>query len=108
MIDLPLVDTPDGKILERRKDCIHCFALERRLIEVEGAFPDGPVKHFEYHQAKINAAKEEAEFWKTAKVELTKAGVSTLVSVIKTVLVLALVGLMYKLGLGAVAAALVK
>lgn len=82
--------------------------IDRRLTAVEMAFPDGPERHRDYHQAKINSAKEEAEFWKTAKIELTKAGVSTLVGVLKTILVLALVGLLYKLGLGAVAAALVK
>lgn len=72
------------------------------------AFPDGLEKHREYHQLKINAAKEEAEFWKAAKLELTKVGVSAVVGVVKTILVLALIGLMYKLGLGAIAAALVK
>lgn len=73
------------------------------------AFPDGPEKHREYHQSKINAAKEEAEFWKAAKMELTKVGVSALVSVVKTVALLAFVGLLYKLGLGGlVAGALTK
>lgn len=72
------------------------------------AFPDGVHKHYDYHQAKINAAKEEAEFWKAAKMELTKVGVSVLVGVVKAVLILALVGLLYKLGLGSVATDIVK
>lgn len=102
--------TGDDRRVTQQEHC-ECGALgifERRLAAVEAAFPDGPERHRDYHQAKINSAKEEAEFWKTAKIELTKAGVSTLVGVLKTILVLALVGLLYKLGLGAVAAALVK
>ena len=72
------------------------------------AFPDGPVKHFEYHQSKINSAKEEAEFWRAAKMELTKVGVSALVGVVKTVVLLAFFGMLYKLGLGTVVASLSK
>ncbi len=70
----------------------------------EEAFPDGPAKHGEYHLAKITSAKEEAEFWRAARLELAKVGVSALVGVVKAVLVLALVGFLYKLGLGAVVA----
>lgn len=72
------------------------------------AFPDGPLKHAEYHQAKINSAREEAEFWKTAKLELTKGGVSVVLWVVKTLLLLAGLGLLYKLGLGGLAAGLTK
>lgn len=43
-----------------------------------------------------------------AKLEMTKVGVSTLFGVLKTVVILALVGALYKFGLGAVAAQLVK
>lgn len=107
-IVVPMVDTPSGPIPERRSERIELFHIERRLAAVEGAFPDGPEKHREYHQAKINAAKEEAEFWKTAKLELTKVGVSSLVGVIKTIAILAIVGVLYKFGLGSVAAGLVK
>lgn len=72
------------------------------------AFPDGTIKHGEYHQAKINSAKEEAEFWKAAKMELTKGGVSAVLWVAKTILVLAAVGFLYKIGLGGLAGGLVK
>lgn len=74
----------------------------------EEAFPDGPEKHRDYHQAKINSAREEAEFWKAAKMEMAKAGVSTLAGVIKIILGLAFVGLMFKLGLGAFVTGAVK
>lgn len=72
------------------------------------AFPDGLEKHRDYHQAKINAAKDEAEFWKAAKLELTKVGVSTIAGVLKIILGLAFVGLLYKLGLGSFASGIVK
>lgn len=108
MTELPLVDTPSGKILERRTDCQQCFLLERRIVIVEGAFPDGPEKHAAYHLAKINAAKEEAEFWKSAKQELTKNGVAALFGVLKIVLTLAAIGLMYKMGFGFVADQIIK
>ena len=108
MTDLQLIDTPEGKIFERRKECQQCHLLERRIVLVEGAFPDGPEKHAAYHLAKINAAKEEAEFWKTAKAELTKNGVAALFGVVKIVLTLAALGLMYKLGFGPVADSIIK
>lgn len=72
------------------------------------AFPDGPAKHFDYHLSKINAAKEEAEFWKAAKLKLIEGGVGAIAGVLKTLIVLALVGLLYKLGLGTLAAGIVK
>ena len=92
----------------KAEQCGECDALvfiERRVAAIEAAFPDGPEKHRDYHQAKINAAREEAEFWKTAKTGLTKVGVSTLAGVLKTMFILALIGLLYKLGLGSLAAA---
>jgi len=79
-------------------------SVEERFKDLASAFPDGPLKHREYHQAKIDAAREEAEFWKAAKLEMTKAGVSTLLGVFKTILVLAFVGLLFKFGLGGLAA----
>lgn len=103
-----MVNTPSGKIPERRAECRLCLLLEQRISEVEGAFPDGPEKHAAYHQAKINAAKEEAEFWKSAKLELTKNGVAALFGVLKIILTLAALGMMYKLGLGTVAEQIIK
>ena len=70
------------------------------------AFPDGPENHRGYHQAKIDTAREEAEFWKVAKQELTKVGVSAIAGVVKTLAVLALIGLAYKIGFGPVVAKL--
>lgn len=72
------------------------------------AFPDGAAKHYDYHLSKINAAKEEAEFWKAAKLKLIEGGVGAIAGVVKTILVLALVGLLYKLGLGSFASEIVK
>lgn len=83
----------------------HEEKIQLKIVELidqlkDAAFPGGVVKHSEYHLAKIVSAKEEAEFWKAAKMELTKGGVSAVLWVIKTVLILAGVGLMYKFGLG--------
>lgn len=107
-IDPVMIDTPEGKIPERRKECHQCHLLERRVVLIEGAFPDGPEKHAAYHQAKINAAKEEAEFWRTAKAEVTKNGVAAVFGVIKIIATVAALALMYKLGLGAIAAQVIK
>jgi hypothetical protein len=106
--DVPLVDTPQGKIFDRRKECQQCHLLEKRIVVVEGAFPDGPEKHAAYHQAKINAAKEEADFWRTAKAEVTKNGVAAVFGVIKIIATVAALALMYKLGLGALAGQVIK
>jgi hypothetical protein len=108
MTDQALIETPDGMIQDRRKDCRHCNRLEHRIVLVEGAFPDGPEKHAAYHLAKINAAKEEAEFWKTAKAEITKNGVAAVFGVLKIIVTVAALALMYKLGLGAIAGQVIK
>lgn len=75
---------------------------------IRESFPDGTRKHFEYHQAKINSAKSEAEFWQAARKKLAEEGVSVLVSVVKAVAALAFFSLLYKMGLGAVVASLSK
>lgn len=94
--------------MERRVSEKEWNEIERRLAAVELAFPDGPEKHRDYHQGLINAAREEAEFWKAAKMELTKIGISTIFGVAKIVGMLALLGLMYKLGLESVWASFTK
>ena len=106
MSEEKLVDTPIGKIKERRVTEAEWTELERRISAVESAFPSGPLPHREYHQAKENAAREEAEFWKAAKLELTKVGVSTVFGIVKLIGMLALLGILYKMGLGNVASAI--
>lgn len=70
-------------------------------VELLRAFPNGDViGHCEYHDSKIKAAQAEAEFWKVAKEEAIKKGVSGLVAVLKTVMLLSLLGLAYKVGIG--------
>lgn len=71
------------------------------------AFPSGDLTgHCGYHESKIRAAQAEAEFWKTAKEEAIKRGVGGIIGVLKTVLVLALLGFAFKVGLGPIAAKL--
>lgn len=73
---------------------------------IKESFPDGTKKHFDYHQAKIDSAKSEAEFWQAARKKMAEEGVSVLVSVIKAVALLAFFSLLYKLGLGSIVASM--
>lgn len=93
----------ERKLLEHEKREQEWMLAQLEALKKE-AFPDGAARHKEYHQSKINAAKEEAEFWKAAKLELTKVGVSAVVSVFKAVAILAILGFLYKVSLGSVAA----
>lgn len=69
------------------------------------AFPGEDIKgHCEYHELKLRAARAEEEFWHTAKSEALKYGISGLFSVGRWIMILAIVGLAYKLGLGPAAA----
>lgn len=68
------------------------------------AFPDGNLTgHHDYHEGRRRAAKAEEEFWRTAKSEALKHGISGLFAVGKWVLILSLLGLAYKLGCGPIA-----
>lgn len=76
-----------------------------RLKGINGAFvlgDDGQPDFFGHHidhKARMEAAKAEKDFWDAAKKELMKHGVSSLVAVLKVVLVLALAGISLKLGM---------
>lgn len=52
------------------------------LASITQAFPDGPLKHREAHEAWIEAKKEEAQFWKALKLEIAKKGVWVLLTVL--------------------------
>ena len=115
-----LINTPDYTGAERRR---YAKTLEQLEIDVKkmledheaaqrkwrddlradllAAFPDGDVDgHCQYHLNKIRAAKAEEEFWKAAKEEAIKNGVSGLFAVLKAVSILAILGAAYKLGFG--------
>lgn len=92
-----------------REELVAHEQREQDFIEsILDAFPGRDVKgHHDYHASKIKAAQAEEEFWKVAKMEFTKVGVSAIAGVVKVVLVLAVVGVAYKFGFGpAVAKAL--
>ena len=55
--------------------------------------------HKAYHQSKIDAAKAEKEFWEVAKVEVFKRGLGGVISALRVVVSLALLGLCMKIGL---------
>ncbi len=48
-------------------------ALEM-LDELMLAFPEGPRKHREVHEAWLEAKKAEADFWKELKLDIAKKG----------------------------------
>lgn len=61
------------------------------------AFPDGPIAHRESHQAMISAAKTEAEFWQSLKLEIAKKSIFGIAQIL---LILVAAGLAAKFGLG--------
>jgi len=64
-------------------------------LKVE-AFPDGAEAHKAAHQAMINAAKDQADFWKGLKQEVAKRSLGGILHVL---IVLMFAGLALKLGL---------
>lgn len=73
---------------------------ERAFIQeiLDQAFPDGPARHGEYHRKLITAARAEEEFWKAAKVEILKHGISGLLWTLLLIMGLALFGLAVRMG----------
>lgn len=68
--------------------------------EIMQAFPDGIEAHRAAHQAMIDAKKAEEAFWTTAKDVALKNGIAGIFAVVRWVLILAVVGLAFKLGFG--------
>ena len=60
------------------------------------AFPDGADAHRLAHQAMIDAAKSEAEFWKGLKLEIAKKSIW---GILQVLLILTLAGVAAKFGL---------
>ena len=82
---------------ERIKAVIEAFKNE--------AFPDGAPAHKAAHQAMIDAARQEAEFWRGLKVEIAKKSIW---GILQILVVLVLAGVAAKFGLGAIAAGAIK
>lgn len=91
-------ETPEEMTIERKLDLI----LDH-LTRIEGAFArndDGTVDidgHRRYHEAMIDAAKEQAQFWRELKLDIAKKGAW---GVLVIVVGLVVVGLQSKFGLG--------
>ena len=91
-------ETPEEITIERKLDLI----LDH-LTRLEGAFArndDGSVDidgHRRYHEAMIDAAKEQAQFWRELKLDIAKKGAW---GVLVIVVGLVVVGLQSKFGLG--------
>jgi len=61
------------------------------------AFPDGPLKHREAHEAWIAAKEAEANFYTSLRTEVMKKGVAGIFSLLVIILGLALTGLGHQL-----------
>ena len=91
------LETPEELGIEHKLDLILSH-----LTKLEGAFArneDGTVDidgHRRYHEAMIEAAKEQAQFWRELKLDIAKKGTWGLLIVI---LGLILVGIQTKFGL---------
>lgn len=96
-------------------------ALEKRLREHESqeaerlkkalaaferdAFADGKLQHKLAHQAMIDAARAEREFWQSLKIEIAKKSIWGILQVLTILLV---AGILAKFGLGALVAGVTK
>ena len=69
--------------------------LDEKFKIFMNAFPDGIQNHRNTHQAMIDAAKAQENFWKELKLDLTKKGIWGILTVLVG---LALVGLAAKAG----------
>lgn len=93
-------ETPDEMGIERKLDLILA-----ELKKIEGAFPrneDGEPDvegHRRFHDAKIKAAEEEAQFWKELKMEVAKKGLAGAWGLLIIIAGLALVGASTKFGI---------
>lgn len=75
-----------------------------KALELE-AFPDGPSAHRAAHQAMIDAARAQEEFWQGLKVDVAKKSIWGILQIL-TILVCA--GIAAKFGLGTLVAGAVK
>lgn len=92
--DLKLHDHEDREMAQIRG------LLDTMMSGVMQAFPDGVEAHRSAHQAMIDAKKAEEAFWTTAKDVALKNGIAGIFAVARWVLILAIVGLAFKLGFG--------
>lgn len=60
----------------------HMASEEATFARIMGAFPDGPERHCEAHQAMIAAARAQEQFWRDLRVDVAKKGILGLLVVI--------------------------
>jgi hypothetical protein len=73
---------------------------ERERALFAQAFPGGDMQaHCAYHQGLVDAAGEQKRFWEDARRILLSKGIDGLLSVLKIVMILALIGAAAKFGL---------
>jgi len=96
-------DLDDALALHSEQERKHVEAL---IAGVMAAFPDGVDNHRAAHESQIAAAKAEKEFWDTAKKAVITNGVSGAFTLVKTIFILAALGLTAKFAFPAWASAL--
>jgi hypothetical protein len=62
------------------------------LEDLSFAFPEGPIKHREAHEAWLKAKKAEEDFYVSLKTEIMKKGIAGIFAIIALILGLALTG----------------
>lgn len=76
--------------------------------ELLSGFPDDDLEgHFDYHSSKIKAAQAEEKFWHTATDIAIQQGISGVFAALKWIVMLSIVALGFKIGLGPVMAKIV-
>jgi hypothetical protein len=78
-------------------------SILRQLEEISYAFPAGPHKHREEHEAWMEAKKAEKDFYNSLKQEIMKKGVAGIIGLVLIIIGLAVTGLMAKFGVAIVA-----
>lgn len=79
--------------------CVHGCTLHIEIEEIKSAFPDGPLKHREAHEAWMEAKRAEKEFYDNMKKAIMEKGITGFFTLIIIIIGLALTGLLTKLGL---------
>lgn len=93
-------ETPDEMDIERKLDLILVG-----IKKLEGAFPRNELGepdvegHRRFHDMKIKAAEQEAEFWRDLKLEIAKKGLAGAWGLVVIIAGLALVGASAKFGI---------
>jgi hypothetical protein len=101
-METSVANTPTVRTYSERRKRLrepNCDLIEKvdqilyDLEEIANAFPDGPLKHREAHEAWMEAKKSEKAFYDSLKTEVMKKGVAGIFAILAIILGLAVTGL---------------